>query len=130
VVVGHVDAGKSTLVGRLMSSVCDKTKRDIEKRKGDALNTKQESFLFAWNTDCMKDEKERGITIDYNEKTIDITEIYIQSNNIKLQKGSTSDFQVTFYDCPGHKDFVSNMIGGVSNADAALLVIDCTDFIG
>jgi len=64
VVTGHVDAGKSTLVGQIMQSLNTKIQRDLEKQRTEAQSLNKESFLFAWNTDGMQAEKERGVTID------------------------------------------------------------------
>lgn len=64
VVIGHVDAGKSTLVGRLMGNVMSDLNREFEKFKNQAKMMNKTSFAYAWNTDGMQDERERGITID------------------------------------------------------------------
>lgn len=111
VVVGHVDHGKSTVVGRLLADTGSLPQGKLDQVKAHCERTAR-PFEYAFLLDALKDEQSQGITIDsarvfFNSKT----RSYI------------------IIDAPGHIEFLKNMVSGASRAEAALLVIDAKEGI-
>ena len=111
VIVGHVDHGKSTVIGRLLADNNMLPEGKLEQIK-EKCRRNSKPFEYAFLLDALKDEQSQGITID-------ATRVFF----------STEKRNYIILDAPGHVEFLKNMVTGASRAEAALMVIDANEGI-
>ncbi|NIO36967.1 GTP-binding protein [Candidatus Bathyarchaeota archaeon] len=112
VIVGHKDHGKSTLIGRLLYDSKAIQQQKLDEIRTELKQTGRGRFRFAFLLDSLEEERRGGLTMD------------IMQTPFKSRK-----YLYTIIDCPGHREFIKKMLTGVSQADAAVLVVSAREGI-
>ena len=84
VVLGHVDAGKSTLMGRLLHDLGYVDERVVRKNQQAAQAAGKASFGWAWVMDERDEERERGVTVDVSMRRIQTNRCVLFLLNVHL----------------------------------------------
>ena len=113
VMVGHIDHGKSTLIGRLFYDTNSLPPDKIAELKKASKERMDGEIEFAFIMDHLREEREQGITIDTAHTFF-----------------HTEKREYIIIDAPGHVEFVKNMLTGASQAEAALLIVDANEGVG
>ncbi|CAF2127902.1 unnamed protein product [Rotaria magnacalcarata] len=109
-VIGHVDCGKSTVIGHFLYKCGIVDKRTFEKFEKESMEIGKCSFKYAWTLNKLQGERERSLPINVASCTFE-----------------TPKYSITMVDASSYRDFVTNMVGNVSTADCALLMVSASD---
>jgi elongation factor Tu len=95
--IGHIDHGKTTLTAAITKVLSEQGSGDTEYRDFDSI-------------DKAPEERQRGITIN--------------TTHVEYE---TANRHYAHVDCPGHADYIKNMITGAAQMDGAILVVSAAD---
>lgn len=108
--IGHVDSGKSTIAGSILVNAGKIGELDLARLKEEAKQKNRENWYMAYLMDCFEEEKERGKTVEMGRAEF-----------------ALAKKRFTLFDCPGHRNYVQNMMTGAAQADVAGLVISAKE---